>query len=174
MAEPLKDTPRQETATPKIVDAWSLATAPLLVQQLEAERQALLHSGSLTDIRAHQLQLTSRNLSEMDLCESWRRNIPLPPGFHLIVGRVCPSDVPSRYAVAHIYAMNHEGFVICTTPGQFIAPIDRLPPGQRLAILQAQAPDLIRTFDNGLTILAAPRQEIHDRLHLSYLPGLVW
>ncbi len=150
------------------IDKWVQANQAVLVSKLEEERLDLLNRGQLTDWRRKSLQPTARTLSEMELCDTWKRDIDPPDGFEVITGAVKTEDMKPKDAIPHTFARNEKGTIICFAPGQFVQPFSNLPPGERIALLQKQAPELIKSYDNGLAVLSGPSSAVAEKLGLSF------
>jgi hypothetical protein len=150
------------------IDMWGKANTGLILGQLEAERQAVL-SSHLIDIRRRELQLSARNLSEMDLCASVRRDMNIPPGFAVIFGQI---RLNNGRPIGHNFFRHSSGLYVDITPGQFVKEFERgLKPGDRIKELQKRAPHLINIYDGGLAILRSDYSTIFNTLGWSYELG---
>jgi hypothetical protein len=114
-----------------------------------------------------------RSLSEMPLCEAWRRiakDAGLPIGFSIswtevFVGR----DGESFLERGHFMAIRNDSEIVCITPGQFVKRDEKsLAPGERVRIMADTAPELMKIFPGGLAIIHGNKNDIGTRLGIWY------
>ena len=116
-----------------------------------------------------------RTISEMPLCESIRLLNYLPSGYSFCEGSVqIKRYSPPKHCLYHQFMKNENGQIICLFPGQFIKlEDDALKPGDRLAIIKSEAPELITNFSNGLALLHGSIYDIDKKLGLKYISSTI-
>jgi len=115
-----------------------------------------------------------RAVSEMPLCESLKLFDTLPSGYCITEGSVhVKRYFPSITRQAHHFMINGQNHLVCLFPGQFVGIDDEnMKPGDRLAKIKSEAPDLVTVFPNGLAIVHGSISEVDQRLGLEYIPGM--
>ncbi|MFA9289375.1 MAG: hypothetical protein ACEQSA_05880 [Weeksellaceae bacterium] len=112
-----------------------------------------------------------RVFSEMTLCTTldtpaMRQLLNL--NCHLAVVKGSVEEQTGAITETHYYAIGPEGHIYCLTAGQFICPTEALGRGERIALMKAQAPQLVTVLDEELSLLHGSAQEIEAAFGLRY------
>lgn len=150
------------------VDAWIEANFAKIHKELERERLKQLEDKLRKGVGwVPALDRRLRWLSEMPLCEFWeRKKITFPHGFKKNYAKIYAGiHHPDEY---HVFAAAGDQ-ILCLTPGQYVrSDGENLGPGDRIKILQEKAPDLIKIYGDGVARLFGERDDIYNRLGISY------
>lgn len=158
---------------PTELEAWGVENIEEITHELE-EGRALIYRGKveLGDSRGALVYAPDkRALSEMPVCRALG-NIHPPHGYKKVDGRVYFVSNDRKLNEPHTFftATDDPDQILCLTSGQFVDCNElNTKPNQRIKRMKMEAPGLIHTLSEEVSILAGTKQKIKQALNLAYV-----